>query len=229
MSHRSAIAKGRFRYGLPGRQTQALSMAIQASIYGAQQDKVALEAFNAGCQSVEIPTAAAASSGRSEGLQKHLERVEKMDPEFIIAEAARKKYGPLNVKSIRQAAAAAEQPLTIPNFNPPQLIGPPTEAIVVAAASGSKNKVRKPRSVGGKKTVVMAEIAPQGVVVPASEVVPVLATIVGASSGTSDFLSALEHYAKHKAHGKTTMYEYVKGQLDKGNRYDSTTKRWKRK
>lgn len=202
------ISKGRFRSGLPGRVTQAIAMAIQASQYGAQQD--AAQAMEAAKAPALIP---AQSSGRPAGLQKHLERMKAVDPELLEAKAAGLNYKPMLVKSV----LAASQPAVIPSSESADVLGPKTLANVVA--------VTKVKSKGKKKTVTMAAVAPDGEVVKATVVQPVMATIVGGS----DFAAAFDAYVRAKKHGKSsTLYEYAQAQYAAGKRYDPVSKRWKK-
>ena len=63
MSYQPPIQKARSRYGWPGRQSQAIAMAVQASMFGAQQDSAAV-----------IP---------GQGIERHEARMAAMDPVLL--------------------------------------------------------------------------------------------------------------------------------------------------
>jgi hypothetical protein len=171
------IAKGRFRSDLPGRTTDAIATALRNSMNGLTRD----------------------TNGMMEGMKKHQQRVEAMDPAEIERRALAQGYMDLEVKGKekkpRKTKAAVITMATI---------APVGEVVMATEVKPKRKYVRKEtRNVPRKE--------PKATVIPAGDI--------------SEFIDT---YLKHKGHGKKgkTMMSYLREQYEKGNRYNPDTKRF---
>jgi hypothetical protein len=191
MSSSKAIAKGRFRSSLPGRQTSALATAIRNS-----QKALAKDFAMANAPPPEIPPNSNSSS--RETTQQAISRMRASDPRVGFEKALGLQMNPL---------------VSIPSMQSKLVIAPGVNPGLAVAVKTKRSKKQQGNQ------IVMASIAPEGEVVKATEV-------FGLSSG-NDFQATLEQYLKNKSHTKTTsVFDYVKGQYEKGLKFNGSTKRW---
>lgn len=192
------FAKARSRYNLPGRMTDALAAAMNASHVAVANDTAILSKMITTGHSVAAP-----------GLQGHLQQVDQMNPKDIARRAVALGYNDLVTSAIPSEHDAGV-----------------SVAALAAGANGElvqqkKKRTRKPKSVMG---VPIAEVAPAGDVVLASVVSDSdsLRTVAGPS-----FCAFMEDYAKSKAHSKTeSLHDYLQKQMAAGKRWNGATRRF---
>jgi hypothetical protein len=198
MNTSKTIAKGRWRSSLPGRLTSALATAIRNS-----QKLLAKDFAMANAIPPEIPPKANANLIPSQArVNQQFARMKASDPQLSLMKNLGVKFNPL----------PQVNPNIIPSQEPNKVIAP------VAVVSGEMvKKARKPGK--KKKEVVVATVAPSGVVVRAVEVV--------GSNDDNNFQTTLEQYLKNKSHTKTSsLWEDINKQYSAGLKFNGSTKRW---
>ena len=213
MTYNPPIQKSRSRYGLPGRQSQAIAMAIQASIYGADQDASQL-----------IP---------GQGLVRHNARMAELDPVIIKKRAKTLGYAAMDLSD---SIIPSRKPVIVAPGATVATVATvaPMGGVVMATA------VKKPRKPRVKRSAVKAVMASAvadaipAILIPVAgrpDLGPVAiassSSIAESSSSSSDFCEFVMNWATSKIHSRgVSVMEYLKRSFDQGKKWNPTTKRW---